>query len=44
MDAHEEIFTVAKELPAEERAAYLDEACTDVETRERVEDPLRSAD
>lgn len=43
MDTHDDIFAVARELPAHERAAYLDEACDSPEQRARVEAMLTDA-
>jgi serine/threonine protein kinase len=43
MDTHDDIFAVARELPAHERAAYLDAACDSPEQRSRVEALLRDA-
>lgn len=43
MDTHDDIFAVARELPAHERAAYLDEACGSPEQRARVEALLKDA-
>jgi serine/threonine protein kinase len=43
MDTHDDIFAVARELPAHERAAYLDAACDSPEQRARVEDLLKDA-
>src|ERR1035441_10071058 len=39
------VFDIARQLPAQERAAYLDEACAgDSAIRERVEELLRASD
>jgi serine/threonine protein kinase len=43
MDTHDDIFAVARELPAHERAAYLDVACESPEQRARVEALLKDA-
>lgn len=43
MDTHDDIFAVARELPAHERAAYLDAACGSPDQRARVEDLLKDA-
>src|SRR5215470_577460 len=41
----EEIFTAAVQLPAEERATYLEQACADDATlRQRIEALLRALD
>ena len=39
------VFDIARQLPAQERAAYLDEACAgDAAIRERIEELLRASD
>ena len=43
MDTHDDIFAVARELPPDERDAYLTQACSSPAQRERVEALLRDA-
>ncbi len=43
MDTHDDIFAVARELPPDEREAYLAQACSSPAQRERVDALLRDA-